>query len=191
MALKLKAADNMKALQGKLIDYQSQRERDEAGLEGHRISAKGQVDAASIRNRGDAATRAQTEALRNEDRVYGRYQAATKQYNDVVADVARQESQDAHKNDLKKLEQYTMGAKDKKTGEINPNKINKEYRVPYAETLARVNARRTGWESAIRDAQTEKNTAYARYTNLGGPAAAEKPKGAPKVSLDDPSLQKQ
>jgi hypothetical protein len=190
-ALRLKAAEDMKALQIKFIDYQSQRERDEAGLEGHRISAKGQLDAANVRAKSDSAYRTQTESNRNEDRIYGRYLAATKEFNDVVTDVARQESQDAHKNDLKKLEQYTMGAKDKKTGEINLEKINKEYKVPYAETLARVNKRKEGWNTAISDAKKEKDTAYGRYTNLGGPAAENKPKGAPKVSLDDPSLQKQ
>jgi hypothetical protein len=189
-ALRLKAAEDMKALQIKFIDYQSQRERDEAGLEGHRISAKGQIDAANIRSKSDSAYRTQTESNRNEDRIYGRYLASTKEYNDVVTDVARQESQDAHKNDLKKLEQYTMGAKDKKTGEINPDKINKEYKAPYAETLKRVNDRKEGWATAISDAKKEKDTAYTRYTNLGGPAAANKPKSAPKVSLDDPSLQK-
>ena len=190
-ALRLKAAEDMKALQIKFIDYQSQRERDEANLEGHRISAKGQLDAANVRSKSDSAYRTQTESNRNEDRIYGRYLAATKEFNDVVTDVARQESQDAHKNDLKKLEQYTMGAKDKKTGEINPEKINKEYKVPYAETLARVNKRKEGWNTAISDAKKEKDTAYGRYTNLGRPAAENKPKGAPKVSLDDPSLQKQ
>ena len=192
-ALRLKAAEDMKALQIKFIDYQSQRERDEAGLEGHRISAKGQLDAANVRSKSDSAYRAQTESNRNEDRIYGRYLAATKEFNDVVTDVARQESQDAHKNDLKKLEQYTMGAKDKKTGEINPEKINKEYKVPYAETLARVNKRKEGWNTAISDAKKEKDIAYGRYTNLGEPAAGGKPKprGAPTVPLDDPSLQKQ
>ena len=192
-ALRLKAAEDMKALQIKFIDYQSQRERDEAGLEGHRISAKGQLDAANVRSKSDSAYRTQTESNRNEDRIYGRYLAATKEFNDVVTDVARQESQDAHKNDLKKLDQYTMGAKDKKTGEINPEKINKEYKVPYAETLARVNKRKEGWNTAISDAKKEKDIAYGRYTNLGEPAAGGKPKprGAPTVPLDDPSLQKQ
>ena len=190
-ALRLKAAEDMKALQIKFIDYQSQRERDEANLEGHRISAKGQLDAANVRSKSDSAYRTQTESNRNEDRIYGRYLAATKEFNDVVTDVARQESQDAHKNDLKKLEQYTMGAKDKKTGEIDVNKISPSYKAAYAETLARVNKRKEGWNTAISDAKKEKDIAYGRYTNLGGPAAENKPKGAPKVSLDDPSLQKQ
>jgi len=190
-ALRLKAAEDMKALQIKFIDYQSRRESDEANLEGHRISAKGQLDAANVRSKSDSAYRTQTESNRNEDRIYGRYLASTKEYNDVVNDVARQESQEAHKNDLKNLNTYTMGAVNKKTGEIDVSKISPSYKAPYAETLERVNKRKEGWATAISDAKKEKDTAYTRYTNLGGPAAANKPKGAPKVSLDDPSLQKQ
>jgi hypothetical protein len=189
---RLKAAEDMKALQTKFIDYQSQRERDAAGLEGHRISAKGQTDAAAMRNASDKAYRTQAESNKNDDRIYGRYLASTKEYNDVVTDVARQESQDAHKNDLKKLEQYTMGAVNKKTGEIDVSKISPSYKAPYAETLERVTKRKEGWATAISDAKKEKDIAYTRYTNLSAPTGSDKPKpkGAPTVSLDDPSLQK-
>jgi hypothetical protein len=186
-----KAAGHAQDFNKQLLTFQAQIESNKKALEVAEIQAKGQLDAANVRAKSDSAYRTQTESNRNEDRIYGRYLAATKEFNDVVTDVARQESQDAHKNDLKKLEQYTMGAKDKKTGEINPDKINKEYKAPYAETLKRVNDRKEGWATAISNAKKEKDTAYTRYTNLGGPAAANKPKGAPKVSLDDPSLQKQ
>ena len=166
-----------------LLTFQSQREANEKSLEVARIQAKGQTDSAGMRNASDRAGRLQTESLKNEDRIYLRYQAATKEYNDVVSDVAKQESQDAHKNDLKKLEQYTAGAKDRKTGEIIPEKINKEYKTEYAKTLKRVNERKEGWSTAIEDAKKEKNLAFSRIKNLS-PEAMEAQTG-PKVTPTD------
>jgi hypothetical protein len=114
----------------------------------------------------------QAEALKNEDRVFGRYQAATKQYDSIKEYVVKQESSDTHKDDLKKLERYTMGAKDKKTGEINPEKINKEYKNAYAETLKRVEDRKKAWNTAIEDARKEKDLAFSRVKGLSPEATA-------------------
>jgi hypothetical protein len=84
--------------------------------------------------------------------------------------VAKQESSDTHKNDLKNLERYTMGAKDKKTGEVNPEKINKEYKNAYAETLKRVEERKEGWNTAVEDARKEKDLAFGRIKSLNSAA---------------------
>ena len=166
-----------------LLTFQSQREANEKSLEVARIQAKGQTDSAAMRNASDRSGRLQTEALRNEDRIFGRYQAATKEYDSVVANVAKQESQDAHKNDLKKLEQYTAGAKDRKTGEIIPEKINKEYKVIYAETLKRVNDRKESWETAIKDARNEKDLAFSRVKGLSSDAIEART--GPKATATD------
>ena len=182
-ALKEKAAGRAEDYNKYLLTLQAQREANEKSLEVARIQAKGQTDAAAMRNASDRSGRLQVEKLRDEDRIFGRYQAATKEYNDVVADVAKQESQDAHKNDLKKLEQYTAGAKDKKTGEIDPNKINKEYKVLYAQTLERVNARRESWETAIKNAKTEKDIAFKRYKGLSPETAVTQT--GPKITPAD------
>jgi hypothetical protein len=193
MALKLKAAEDMKALNAKMIDYQSRRESDAAGIKGHEISAKAQVEAAAIRAQQDKLNRAQAEVHKDEDRKFGQYQVATKQFELTRDAVAKAESQDAHKNDLKKLEQYTYGAKDKKTGEIDENKINKEYKAVYAETKKRVADRMKGWNEAIETAEKERDLAFSRLKGLKPEAAAArtKPKGTPTVSLDDPSLQRE
>jgi hypothetical protein len=131
-----------------------------------------------MRNASDRSGRLQAERLRDEDRIYGRYQAAAKEYNDTVADVARQESQDAHKNDLKNLNTYTMGAVNKKTGEIDVSKISPSYKASYAETLKRVNERKEGWNTAIEDAKKEKNLAFSRIKSLN-------PEAGPKVTPTD------
>jgi hypothetical protein len=183
VARKEKAASHAEDYNKYLLSLQGQREANEKSLEVARIQAKGQTDSAAMRNASDRAGRSQTEALRNEDRIFLRYQAATKEYNDVLSDVAKQESQDAHKNDLKNLEKYAMGAKDKKTGEIDPNKINKEYKTAYAETLKRVNERKEGWSTAIEDAKKEKNLAFGRIKNLSPEAMGAQT--GPKVTPTD------
>jgi len=173
-ALKEKAAGRAEDYNKYLLNLQAQREGNERAIEAAKIQAKAQTDAAAMRNASDASYRTQTESNRNEDRIYGRYLASTKEYNDVVNDVARQESQEAHKNDLKNLNTYTMGAVNKKTGEIDVSKISPSYKAPYAETLERVNKRKEGWATAISDAKKEKDTAYTRYTNIGKLAAGPK-----------------
>ena len=182
-AKKEQAAKHAEDYNKYLLTFQSQRESDKRALEVAGIQAKAQTDAAAMRNSSDKLGRLQAEALRNEDRVFGRYQAATKQYDSIKEFVAKQESSDTHKEDLKKLERYTMGAKDKKTGEINPEKINKEYKNAYAETLKRVEERKEKWNTAVEDARKEKDLAFSRIKNLS-PEAVEARTG-PKVNPAD------
>lgn len=192
-ALKEKAASHAEDYNKYLLTFQSQRESDKRAKEVAEITAKGHIDAAAMRNSSDKLNRLQTEALRNEDRIFGRYQAATKQYDGIKEFVAKQESSDVHKDDLKKLERFTAGAKDKKTGEVIPEKINKEYRVDYENTLKRVNKRQEEWNTLVEDARKEKDLAFSRVKGLTPEAvtAHTKPKGTPTVSLDDPSLQRE
>jgi hypothetical protein len=182
-ALKQKAASHAEDYNKYLLSLQGQREGNEKALEVAKIQAKAQTDAAAMRNSSDKLGRLQAEALRNEDRIFGRYQAATKQYDSIKEFVAKQESSDTHKDDLKKLERYTMGAKDKKTGEIIPEKINKEYKNAYAETLKRVEDRKEAWNTAIEDARKEKDLAFSRVKGLS-PEAIETRTG-PKVTPAD------
>jgi hypothetical protein len=165
-----KAASHAEDYNKYLLTFQSARESDKRAEEVARITAKGHIDAAAMRNSSDRLGRLQAEALRNEDRIFGRYQAATKQYDSIKEFVAKQESSDTHKDDLKKLERYTMGAKDKKTGEVNPEKINKEYKNAYAETLKRVEERKEAWNTAVEDARKEKDLAFGRIKSLNSAA---------------------
>jgi hypothetical protein len=192
-ALKEKAASHAEDYNKYLLTFESQRQSDKRAKEVAEITAKGHIDAAAMRNSSDKLNRLQTEALRNEDRIFGRYQAATKQYDGIKEFVAKQESSDVHKDDLKKLERFTAGAKDKKTGEVIPEKINKEYRVDYENTLKRVKKRQEEWNTLVEDARNEKDLAFSRVKGLTPEAVAAhtKPKGTPTVSLDDPSLQRE
>jgi hypothetical protein len=183
VARKEKAASHAEDYNKYLLSLQGQREANEKSLEVARIQAKAQTDAAAMRNSSDKLGRLQAEALRNEDRIFGRYQAATKQYDSIKEFVTKQESSDTHKKDLEKLERYTMGAKDKKTGEVNLEKIMNEYKVPYAETLKRVEERKEGWNTAVEDARKEKDLAFSRIKGLS-PEAIETRTG-PKVTPAD------
>ena len=165
-----KAASHAEDYNKYLLTFQSARESDKRAEEVARITAKGHIDAAALRNSSDKLGRLQAEANRNEDRIFGRYQAATKQYDSIKEFVTKQESSDTHKKDLEKLERYTMGAKDKKTGEVNLEKIMNEYKVPYAETLKRVEERKEGWNTAVEDARKEKDLAFNRIKSLNSAA---------------------
>jgi len=182
-ALKQKAASHAEDYNKYLLSLQGQREANEKSLEVARIQAKGQTDSAAMRNASDRSGRLQVEKLKDEDRIFLRYQAATKEYNDVLSDVAKQESQDAHKNDLKNLNTYTMGAVNKKTGEIDVSKISPSYKASYAETLKRVNERKEGWNTAIEDAKKEKNLAFSRVKGLSSDAIEART--GPKATATD------
>jgi len=165
-----KAASHAEDYNKYLLTFQSARESDKRAEEVARITAKGHIDAAALRNASDRSGRLQAEALRSEDRIFGRYQAATKQYDSIKEFVAKQESSDTHKDDLKKLERYTMGAVNKKTGEIDVSKISPSYKASYAETLKRVNDRKEGWNTAVEDARKEKDLAFGRIKSLNSAA---------------------
>lgn len=171
-ARKEKAAERAMHLQQFLTTQQTSAASDASRERASKFTAEMHLKAANVRAKSDSAYRTADQSNRAEDRIFGRYQAASKEYDHVVESVARAESQDAHKNDLKNLDKYTMGAKDKKTGEINPEKINKEFKVPYAETLARVNKRKEGWNTAVEDARAEKNLAFSRVKGLSPEAVA-------------------
>jgi hypothetical protein len=178
-----KAASHAEDYNKYLLTFQSARESNKSAQEVANITAKGHIDAAALRNSSDRLNRLQAEAGRNEDRIFGRYQAANKELDNVRAFVAKQESSDTHKKDLEKLERYTMGAKDKKTGEIDPEKINKEYKTAYAETLKRVEERKKSWNTSLEDAEKEKNLAFSRIKGLS-PEAMEARTGPKATSTD-------
>jgi len=192
-ALKEKAAQNAEDYNKSLLSYQAHKESAAASVRGHELSKEGQIESALIRAQQDKLNRGQAELHKDEDRKFGQYQAAAKQYDSIKEFVTKQESSDIHKDDLKKLERYTMGAKDKKTGEVDESKINKEYKTPYAETKKRVEERIKTWNTAVEEAAKERELAYSRVKGLSNEAkeARAKPKGTPTVSLDDPSLQRQ
>ena len=45
-----------------------------------------------------------------------------------------------------------------------------EYKVPYAETLKRVEERKEGWNTAVEDARKEKDLAFNRIKSLNSAA---------------------
>jgi hypothetical protein len=166
MDLREKAVDRMKSLQTSLITYQAHRETNEANVEGHRITAKGALDAALVRAGSDKSYRVQQEQHQNENRVYNAYQAASRELDNVRATIQKQESSDVHKEDLKKLEKYTMGAVNPKTKEFDESKINPLYKTQYKETLNRISKRQEGWNNMLQDAENDKNMALNRVKTL-------------------------
>jgi hypothetical protein len=178
-----KAASHAQDFNKQLITFESQRQSDKRALEVAGIQAKAQTDAAGMRNASDRLTRQAQLSATSEAKIFSQYQTASKEYDYVVANVAKQESSDVHKDDLKKLANYAASAANKKTGEINPEKIPASYKVPYAETLKRIEDRKEGWNTAIEEARKDKNMAAARIKNLS--SEAMEARTGPKVTATD------
>jgi hypothetical protein len=90
MALKLKAADDMKALNTKFIDYQSRRESDASSFAASKYNADMQFRSEQLRAntaRLDRAARRETDA---DSKAFGQYQTAANQEQRLISKIADQ-----------------------------------------------------------------------------------------------------
>jgi hypothetical protein len=90
MALKLKAAEDMKALNAKFIDYQSRRESDASSFAATKYNADMQFRSEQLRAntaRLDRAARRETEA---DSKAFGQYQTAANQEQRLISKIADQ-----------------------------------------------------------------------------------------------------
>jgi hypothetical protein len=198
MALKLKAAEDMKALNMKFIDYQSRRESDQSSAAASKYSADMQFRGEQLRaqtSRLDRTARLDTE---KDNKIFGQWQAASKTEADVLGRIQREENDKQHMADLNAVK---LG---KQTGMDEDNKFD-ETKVPSAvlsamkEAQARIEAREKGWKQRIKTAAENTDIAYNRiqlkpeavtkdYTKPNSGTQAETSTRPP---LTDPSLQRQ
>jgi hypothetical protein len=198
MALKLKAAEDMKALNIKFIDYQSRRESDQSSAAASKYSADMQFRGEQLRaqtSRLDRTARLDTE---KDNKIFGQWQAASKTEADVLARIQREENDKQHMADLNAVK---LG---KQTGMDEDNKFD-ETKVPSAvlsamkEAQARIEAREKGWKQRIKTAAENTDIAYNRIAVRPEVAARDytRPTGEPQAgastrpALTDPSLQRQ
>ena len=90
MALKLKAAEDMKALNAKFIDYQSRRESDASSFAATKYNADMQFRSEQLRAntaRLDRAARRETDA---DSKAFGQYQTAANQEQRLISKIADQ-----------------------------------------------------------------------------------------------------
>jgi len=198
MALKLKAAEDMKALNIKFIDYQSRRESDQSSAAASKYSADMQFRGEQLRaqtSRLDRTARLDTE---KDNKIFGQWQAASKTEADVLGRIQREENDKQHMADLNAVK---LG---KQTGMDEDNKFD-ETKVPSAvlsamkEAQARIEAREKGWKQRIKTAAENTDIAYNRIAVRPEVAARDytRPTGEPQAgastrpALTDPSLQRQ
>ena len=92
MALKLKAAEDMKALNMKFIDYQSRRESDASSAAASKYSADMQFRSEQLRSQTSALDRAARRETDADNKIFGQWQAAAKTEADVLGRIQREEN---------------------------------------------------------------------------------------------------
>ena len=198
MALKLKAAEDMKALNAKFIDYQSRRESDQSSAAASKYSADMQFRSEQLRSQTSALDRAARRDTDKDTKIFGQWQAASKTEADVLGRIQREENDKQHMADLNAVK---LG---KQTGTDEDNKFD-ETKVPPAvlsamkEAQARIETREKNWKQRIKTAAENTDLAYNRIAIRPEVATRDytRPTGEPQAgastrpALTDPSLQRQ
>ena len=197
MALKLKAAEDMKALNMKFIDYQSRRESDASSAAASKYTADMHFRSEQLRSQTSALDRAARRETDADNKIFGQWQAAAKTEADVLGRIQREENDKQHMDDLKAVK---LGIQ---TGTGEDNKFDESKVPPVAlaamkEAQARIAKREANWKSRIEQASRNTDLAYDRVKLKPETAAKDytKPTGGPQAgastrpALTDPSLQR-
>lgn len=198
MQLKLKAAEDMKALNMKFIDYQSRRESDQSSAAASKYSADMQFRSEQLRSQTSALDRAARRETDADNKVFGQWQAAAKTEGDVLARIQREENDKQHMADLNAVK---LGLQ---TGTGEDNKFDETKVPPVAlaamkEAQKRIADREKNWKSRIEQASRNTDLAYDRVKLKPETAAKDytRPTGGSQAgastrpALTDPSLQRQ
>jgi hypothetical protein len=180
MQLKLKAADDMKALNAKFIEYQSQRERDEAQAKTSKYSADTQAETSryvadtqfrSEQLRAETARldRAASRATADDNKAFGQYQTAANQEQRVIAKIIDQAKSLEKDYATIKTAEMNMSAND---GKMNPALV-----PGYEAAKKKIAAQEAVWDKQKEAAAKDTELAYSRIRIK--PEAAAKRDGAP------------
>jgi hypothetical protein len=190
MALKLKAAEDMKALQTKFIDYQSQRERDESQLAGTKYTADMHFKSEQLRATTARLDRLAARETASDNKIYGQYQAAAQNEQRVIAKIIDQAKLLEKDYATIKTAEMQAGAND---GKMNPALV-----PGYEAAKKKIADQEAVWDKQKEAAARDTELAYGRVRlkpEAVTPQAGNKtdPKAPPtnRVPLNDPSLQKQ
>jgi hypothetical protein len=184
MALKLKAADEMKALNMKFIDYQSRRESDATSAASSKYSADMQYRVEQLRANTQRLDRAAMRETAQDTRAFGQYQAAAQNEQRVIAKITDQASNNKqYLKDIDAIKTAEMTAIDDKKN-FDPTKIPAELRPNYEAAKQRIADQEAIWnkqkEAAARD--TELAFSRVRLKPEASPAATGAP--APAGGLE-------
>lgn len=179
MALKLKAAEDMKALNIKFIDYQSRRESDASSFAATKYNADMQFRSEQLRAntaRLDRAARRETDA---DSKAFGQYQTAANQEQRLISKIADQAKMFEKDYATIKTAEMNAGANE---GKMNPALVS-----GYEAAKKRIADQEAIWTKQKEQAARDTDLAYKRvrvnpeaakdYAKPTSPAAA--PAAAP------------
>ena len=172
MVLKQKAADDMKALNMKFIDYQSKRESDEnqaktskydadTRASASRYTADLQYKSEQLRANTARLDRLASRATAEEQKAFGQYQTAANQEQRVIAKISDQASSGQYKKDLEDISSIKMTAADEK-GNFDPTKVPAPLRTKLEAAETRVKEQQEVWNKQKETAARDTQLAYER-----------------------------
>lgn len=186
MAIKLKAAEDMKALQGKLIEYQTHKETNERALEASKYTADMHFKSEQLRSQTAHLDRVANRETADDNKRFNAYSVAAQNEQRLINKITDQASGGQYKKDIDDIKTARMPATDEK-GVFDPSKIPAPLRPGYDAAMERVAAQQAIWDKQKEQAARDTELAYKRvrvrpedaakdYTNPAGGAA---PAGGP------------
>ena len=175
MALKLKAAEDMKALNIKFIDYQSRRESDQSSFAASKYNADMQFRSEQLRAetaRLDRAARRETDA---DSKAFGQYQTAANQEQRLISKIADQAKMFEKDYATIKTAEMNAGAND---GKMNPALV-----PGYEAAKKKIADQEAIWTKQKEQAARDTDLAYKRV-RINPEAAKDytKPTAAPAAA---------
>jgi hypothetical protein len=186
MVLKQKAADDMKRLNEKFIEYQSKRESEENQAKVSKYTADLNFRSEQLRANTSRLDRLASRATAEESRAFGQYQAAVNQEQRVISKITDQSKLLAE--DYETIRTAEMNAK-QNDGKMTPSIVPK-----YEAAKKKIEEQEKIWNKQKEDAAKNTDLAYSRVSikpeapATTTPAPANAPQN--RVPLNDASLQK-
>lgn len=182
MQLKQKAADDMKALNTKLIEYQSRRESDATSAASSKYSADMQYRVEQLRANTQRLDRLALRENAQDSKAFSHYQAAAQNEQRVIAKIIDQANNNKqYLKDVDAIKTAEMTAIDDKKN-FDPTKIPAELRPNYEAAKRRIAEQETIWNKQKEAAARDTELAYSRIRIR--PEATTAATGAPAGGLE-------
>lgn len=169
LALKLKAAEEMKALNAKLIDYQSKRESDASSSAASKYRDDMQFRSEQLRAENQRLDRLAMRETANDNRAFGQYQTAVNQEQRVISKIIDQAKTLEKDYATIKTAEMNMAAND---GKLNPALV-----PGYEAAKKKVADQEAIWNKQKEEAAKNTDLAYSRIRVK--PEASPAATGAP------------
>jgi len=161
MAIKLKAAEDMKSLQGKLIEYQTHKETNERALEASKYTADMHFKSEQLRSQTAHLDRVANRETADDNKKFNAYSVAAQNELRTISKITDQASSGQYKKDLDDISSAKMAATDEK-GNYDPAKVPAPLRPKLEAAEARVAAQQEVWNKQKEQAARDTQTAYER-----------------------------